>query len=78
MGNDQTGRISFSCTECGSDMFVLPHNPPKDDDIIRCAGCNREIGRYDDIQRAAIDAGKAEIDKITMNIFGKKPTWRKG
>jgi DNA-directed RNA polymerase subunit RPC12/RpoP len=68
--------ISFSCTECGSDVFVYPNKPPKDDDIIKCAGCAREIGRYDVIRAAAIKAGKAEVDKITMNIFGKKPTWK--
>ena len=68
--------ISFSCDECGSSTFVFPNNPPKDDDIITCAGCSREIGRYDDVRTAAIAAGKTEIDKIVRNIFGTTLTWK--
>lgn len=68
--------ISFACAECGSDKFVLPNNPPKDDDVIACAGCGRELGRYADVRTAAISAGKTEVDKIVMNIFGKTPTWK--
>lgn len=68
-------RITFSCAECGSADFIFPNQPPKDDDIISCNGCKREVGRYDVIREATIKAGKAEIDKIVMKTFGKKPDW---
>jgi hypothetical protein len=57
-------RITFKCTQCGSTKFVFPNQPPRDDDIIKCGGCKREIGRYDDIRAATIKAGKAEVDKL--------------
>lgn len=74
---DQTDHISFSCVECGSNLFSFPNNPAKDDDIVSCGGCGREIGRYDVIREAAIKAGKTEIDQMVLNAFGKKPTWDK-
>ena len=70
-------RILFSCAKCGSKEFIYPNQPPKDDDIIRCAGCKHEIGRYDVIREATIKAAKAEVDKITLKTFGKKPKWKK-
>jgi hypothetical protein len=73
--SDETDRISFACTQCGSNDFIWPNQPPKDDDIIVCNGCKREIGRFDAIKAATMEAAKAEVDKITANIFGKKPTW---
>jgi hypothetical protein len=69
-------QMLFSCVECGSKDFIYPNQPPKDDDIIKCAGCQREIGRFDVIREAIISAGKAEIDKMTVKTLGKKPTWK--
>jgi len=74
--SDGIDQVSFSCVECGSVEFVFPNQPPNDDDIISCAGCKREIGRYDVIRLALINAGKAEIDEIATKIFGKKPDWK--
>lgn len=71
-------QILFSCSGCGSKDFVFPNQPPKGDDIISCAGCKREIGRYEVVKKAIVDAGKAEIDKMVEGAFGKgvKPKWR--
>lgn len=73
-----TSSISFSCAECGSADFIFPNDPPKDDDIVQCAGCKREIGRYDVVSKALMDAGKAEVGKMIPNIFGKpvKLDWK--
>lgn len=68
-------QIQFACAKCGSTDFIFPNQPPNDDDIISCNGCKREIGRYDDIRAATVKAAKAEMDKITTEIFGKKLTW---
>lgn len=69
-------RFTFSCTECGSGDFIYPNQPPHDDDIIVCAGCKREVGRFDVIRAATMKASKAEVDKLAMKILGKKPKWR--
>jgi hypothetical protein len=71
--NDQ---ILFKCAECGSKDFVLPNQPPNDDDIIKCSGCDKIIGRYAVIKEAATEAAKAEVDKMLVERFGKKPTWK--
>lgn len=75
--HDKTDHISFKCAQCGSSDFILPNQPPKDDDIIICNGCKREIGRFDDIRDAMTTAAKAEVDKIVGKAFGKgvKPKW---
>lgn len=78
MNDDNKSHISFKCAECGSNDFIFPNKPPKDDDIIKCAGCQRDIGRYDVIQKALTDAAKAEIEKITTKTLGIKPTWKNG
>ena len=70
-GPDETDRISFACAECGSNEFIYPNQPPKDDDIISCNGCKREIGRYDAIQETNTTAARAKVDKIVANVFGK-------
>lgn len=67
--------ISFKCNSCDSTEFVFPNQPPKDDDIISCAGCQKEIGRYDAIVAATTKAAKAEVDKIVSKTFGRKPDW---
>lgn len=73
----ESDRIGFACAECGSKEFAFPNQPPKDDDIITCNGCKREIGRYDAIRAATTSAAKSEIDKIVSKAFGKgvKPKW---
>jgi len=68
-------KISFKCSACGSTEFVFPNQPPKDDDIIRCAGCQKAIGRYDEIVAATTKAAKDKVDEIVKNTFGKKPDW---
>ena len=70
-----TDQIAFKCIECGSAKFIFPNQPPKATDIIKCAECKQEVGRYDVIQKALLKAGREEIDKIAMNTFGKKPKW---
>ena len=65
------GRVSATCSECGSETFSLPNNPPHDDDVVTCAGCGTVVGKYGDIQKALMDAGKAEVSKIISNTFGK-------
>lgn len=71
--------IGFTCTTCGSEKFVLPNQPPKDDDVISCAGCKREIGIYAVIRDALVARGKAEIDQALSKAFGKdiKLEWTK-
>jgi DNA-directed RNA polymerase subunit RPC12/RpoP len=71
------GKLSFKCAACGSKQFEFPNDPPKNDDIIKCAVCKREIGRFDEIRVAAVKAGKAEIEKLVEKAFGKgvKPKW---
>jgi hypothetical protein len=68
--NDQ---ITFKCTKCGSAEFIFPNQPPRTTDIIKCAGCEREVGRYDAIREALRKAGRKEIEKVTMEAFGKRP-----
>ena len=72
MAEDQ---ITFKC-ECGSTEFIYPNNPPKDDDIISCNGCKREVGRFDVIRAACIKAAKDEVDKMSIKALGKKPDWK--
>lgn len=62
--------IPFRCSKCGGSRMVFPNDSPKDDDIISCAGCGVEIGRYADVRTAAIEAGKAEINKLLERTFG--------
>ena len=62
-------RIAFCCTECGSEVFTLPNNPPKDDDLVKCAGCARIIGTYRDVRRLA---GQTELANVTLNMFGNE------
>lgn len=64
-------QISFACADCGSDTFTFERNPPKDDDIVTCAGCGKKIGRYADVRREAMKGAKAEVAKMASNIFGK-------
>lgn len=71
-----TDYIPFVCTTCGSDKVIYPNTPPLDDDIISCAGCEREIGPYKIIMDAIHAAGKDEIDNLTSKILGKRPTWK--
>lgn len=69
--------ISASCGKCGEPLTIDRDNPPSDEDIIKCSSCGTKIGTYGAIKGAMIAKGKAEIDKITMKHFGKKPTWTK-
>ena len=68
--------LPLSCEDCGSGIFVTQNNPAKDDDVVTCAGCKREIGRFADLRDGALSAGKAVAAQITTNIFGKPPKWR--
>jgi hypothetical protein len=54
-------RIAFCCTECGSEVFTLPNNPPQDSDLVRCAGCKRTIGTYRDVRRLAAQTDLANV-----------------
>ncbi|MEQ9146382.1 MAG: hypothetical protein RLO08_18685 [Parvibaculaceae bacterium] len=64
-------RIIFNCSKCGSEKFSFPNDPPKDDDIIACAGCGNVVGKYADVRAAAMDAAKTEVGKIVSDVFGK-------
>lgn len=68
--------ISLICKQCGSRIFIYPNNPPKDDDIIVCAGCQREIGRFDAVRAAAVKAAKVEGERIIMKTLRSKPKQR--
>lgn len=59
-----TDQILFSCTTCGSKEFAGQSDPPKDDDVISCAGCGREIGTYAVIREAMIEEGKKVLNKM--------------
>lgn len=75
-GDVPKDQITFSCGACGSANFIFPNQPPRHDDIISCAGCNRQVGRYDAVRKASLNAAKAEIDKLVKKTFGTKPRWR--
>jgi hypothetical protein len=76
VANSSTDTINFACAECGSTEFSYPNDPPKDDDVIKCAGCQRDIGRYDAVRDACVAAAKTEADKLMLKAFGKKPHWK--
>lgn len=59
---DQT---SLKCTDCGSETFVLPNNPPHDDDDVTCAGCGKKLGTY------AVLATNAKAGGIISNVLRK-------
>jgi hypothetical protein len=73
--SEAVDQIRFACAQCGSTDFIFPNQPPNDEDIISCNGCKREIDRYDVIKAATVTAAKEEVEKITTEIFGKKPSW---
>ncbi|PKP80945.1 MAG: hypothetical protein CVT79_13095 [Alphaproteobacteria bacterium HGW-Alphaproteobacteria-18] len=73
-----TDYIRFICTTCGSDKAIYPNTPPLDDDIISCAGCEREIGPHKIIKDAMLAAGKDELSNLSYKIIGKRPTWKNG
>lgn len=64
--------ISSGCSKCGSSNFIYPNNPPKDDDIIVCAGCKREVGRFNAVRAAAVKAAKVKGEKIIMKTLRSK------
>ncbi|MEX1662784.1 hypothetical protein AB4874_14180 [Thioclava sp. 15-R06ZXC-3] len=68
--------VSATCGKCGEPLTIDLNDAPDDDDIIMCNNCGAEIGTLGAIRKAMIAKGKAEIEKITMKAFGKKPTWR--
>jgi hypothetical protein len=78
--DDDTGHVSFSCNKCGFPVSIDKANPPNDNDIISCLGegCGHQFGTYAEVKEAMIAAGKAEIDKLVTDRFGKPPTWTKG
>lgn len=69
----KSDKISFKCHVCGNTEFIFPHQPPRDDDIIRCAGCKKALGRYFEIVAATKRPDK--VDEIVKNTFGKKADW---
>jgi hypothetical protein len=73
-----TDQIKFARSKCGSKDFIFPNQPPKDDDIISCNGCKREIGTYAAVREATTNAAKAEVDKIIAKTLGIKAKWTKG
>lgn len=70
-----TDRITFNCMKCGHVVSVDKDNMPNEQDILSCMGCGVEFGLYSEVKQAMVDAGKAEVDRITQNALGVKPTW---
>jgi NAD-dependent SIR2 family protein deacetylase len=73
-----TDRITFSCIDCGEPVRISEANSRDDGTIISCTNCGREFGTFGVVRKAMIAAGKAEIDKMFVKRFGKKPTWQNG
>jgi hypothetical protein len=69
------GYVTFKCDDCGHAIAIDESNPPKDDDIYKCPGCGRELGRYAEVKDALVGLAKAEVERVTEAILGKKPTW---
>lgn len=67
--------ITFNCTECGAPLTINDDNPPADDDVYRCPGCGREIGKFGEMKEAMHQAAKDHLDKMIEDRFGKKPDW---
>lgn len=63
--------INFRCAACGSDQFIQPDGDPKPDDAITCAGCGA-VGKYGDIQSAAVEQAKNLLADTFRGIFGKR------
>ena len=64
-----TDKNEFKCVGCGSKMFEIASNP-KPDDTITCNGC-KAIARYGDVQRSAIEQGKAAVQKALRDSLTK-------
>ena len=47
-------RIELSCAECGAKRFNYPYEL-KDDAVITCADCGREIGTVAELQRKLME-----------------------
>ena len=54
--------ISFKCNKCGSKDFNIPADP-QPDDMVSCAKCGVEIGRYADVQETLLKLAKEEVEK---------------
>ena len=68
--------IPVKCAECGSVEFEYPKNPA-DEDVVRCAGCHRVVGKYADVKEGISKIGKDFVSKIIEDSLGAKPTWTK-
>jgi hypothetical protein len=63
-------KVTASCAACGSEKLRIPDdNDP--DQMVRCASCNAEIGKKQDIRRKLAEAGKKEMKKLIKNAFSK-------
>lgn len=56
--------ITFQCADCERTVTIDESNPPKDDDTIRCNGCDRVFGTYAQVKEAMITLGKKHVDDV--------------
>lgn len=73
-------RITFKCDACEQPVVIDETNPPKAEDIITCIKCGRVFGRFDAVQAAIIEAGKATLDNMLKDTVEKLQDtgWKRG
>ncbi|BBU58625.1 hypothetical protein KU6B_48900 [Mameliella alba] len=59
--------INASCANCGAALKAADDTP--DDQMIVCAECGTEVGRYGDIRKAMIDKGRSEIEGAVADMI---------
>lgn len=60
--------IAYPCPECAAGRAILP---PKSEaaDMVRCAGCGRQHGRLDAVQRHLADQARSEGAQRARDIY---------
>lgn len=61
-------RITFTCKKCGGNTLSLP-DEPTDNSIVSCSSCGVEVGRWGDIQAAALGAAKDKVEKDLTDVL---------
>lgn len=65
---NSTINIKLTCKHCGSNDLEIPDDAT-DESMVTCKGCNTEVGKWGDVQQAAKDAARDEIDGELKKMF---------
>lgn len=63
-------KVTASCRACGSEMLRIPDDDDQDQ-MIRCASCNAEIGEKQAVQRQLREAAKKEVESLLKKTLSK-------